>query len=158
MENPLNSLSYAGFWRRLVAYLIDTAILSVVALIIMVPTVLLLGLGAAATETESGEPGPGLALGILIALLGVGLVLLLNWLYFALMESSSKGATLGKMAIGIRVTDLQGRRISFGRATGRYFAKLFSSLIFGLGYLMAAFTQQKQALHDMVAACLVTKP
>ena len=88
---------------------------------------------------------------------GTGFVVV-NWLYFALMESSSKGATLGKMAIGIRVTDLQGRRISFGRATGRYFAKLFSSMIFGIGYLMAAFTQQKQALHDMVAGCLVTKP
>lgn len=158
MEDPVNALSYAGFWRRFVAYLIDSAILSIVALIVLMPPLLLLSFGAAATETESGEPGPGLILVILVYLVGIGVVFVACWLYFALMESSSKGATLGKMAIGIRVTDLQGRRISFGRATGRYFAKILSSLVFGLGYLMAAFTQQKQALHDIVAGCLVTKP
>jgi uncharacterized RDD family membrane protein YckC len=77
-----------------------------------------------------------------------------EWLYFALMESM-KGATLGKMALGIIVTDLQGNRISFGRATGRYFAKIISSLTILVGYIMAGFTQRKQALHDIIAGCLV---
>ena len=80
-----------------------------------------------------------------------------QWLYFALMESSSKQATLGKMALGIRVTDVNGNRIGFGRATGRHFAKILSGLILGIGFLMAAFTEKKQALHDMIAGTLVVK-
>jgi uncharacterized RDD family membrane protein YckC len=78
-----------------------------------------------------------------------------GWLYFAMMESSNKMATLGKMAIGIKVTDLNGNRISFGRATGRYFAKILSGMILMIGYIMAGFTEKKQALHDMIASCLV---
>jgi uncharacterized RDD family membrane protein YckC len=73
------------------------------------------------------------------------------------MESSSLQATLGKMTIGIFVTDLNGSRISFGRATGRHFAKIVSTLVFFLGYLMAGFTQRKQALHDVIAGCLVMR-
>jgi uncharacterized RDD family membrane protein YckC len=71
------------------------------------------------------------------------------------MESSSKQATLGKLALGIVVTDLNGNRISFGRATGRYFGKIVSGMIFAIGYIMAGFTEKKQALHDMIASCLV---
>jgi uncharacterized RDD family membrane protein YckC len=73
------------------------------------------------------------------------------------MESSAKQATVGKMALGIIVTDLEGRRLGFGRATGRYFAKILSALILGIGFLMAAFTERKQGLHDMVASTLVVK-
>jgi uncharacterized RDD family membrane protein YckC len=79
------------------------------------------------------------------------------WLYFALQESSERQATLGKMALKIYVTDLQGRRISFGQATGRYFGKILSTLILGIGYMMAGFTAQKQALHDMMASTLVKR-
>jgi uncharacterized RDD family membrane protein YckC len=73
------------------------------------------------------------------------------------MESSARGATLGKMALGLRVVDLNGDRIGFGRATGRYFGKIVSGLILGIGYFMAAFTQQKQALHDIMAGCLIIR-
>ena len=83
--------------------------------------------------------------------------ILCGWLYFALMESSANQATLGKMAIGIKVTDMSGRRIGFGQATGRYFGKILSSMILLIGYIMAAFTEKKQALHDMLAGCLVVK-
>jgi uncharacterized RDD family membrane protein YckC len=69
---------------------------------------------------------------------------IVSWLYYALMESSAKQATVGKMALGILVTDLEGSRIGFGRATGRYFAKILPALILGIGFLMAAFTQRKQ--------------
>ncbi len=82
---------------------------------------------------------------------------LVIWLYFTLMESSSKQGTLGKMALGLAVTDLDGSRISFGRATGRYFGRIISSLIIGIGYIMAGFTDKKQALHDMMAGCLVIR-
>ena len=83
--------------------------------------------------------------------------ILITWIYYAAFESSRHQATLGKMALGLRVTDCYGRPISYGRASARYFGKLLSSLILGLGYLMAAFTERKQALHDIMAGCLVIK-
>ncbi len=79
------------------------------------------------------------------------------WLYFAIMESSAWQATLGKKALGLYVTDYDGRKISFARATGRHFAKILSTLILFIGYMMAGFTARKQALHDMIAGCLVLK-
>jgi len=78
-----------------------------------------------------------------------------QWLYFALMEASSNQGTLGKMAMGIKVTDTMGYPITFGRATGRYFGKILSGAILMIGYIMAAFTERKQALHDMMAGTLV---
>ena len=78
-------------------------------------------------------------------------------IYFAFMESSARQATLGKQALGIIVTDLNGNRIYFGKATARYFGKFISGLILGIGYIMAGFTEKKQALHDMMARCLVVK-
>lgn len=80
---------------------------------------------------------------------------ILAWLYFALMESSSKMATVGKQALGIIVTDLNGNRISFGKATGRYFGKIISCAILYIGFLMALWTDRHQALHDMMAGTLV---
>ena len=85
------------------------------------------------------------------------LVTMAAWLYWALLESSPWQATLGKKALGLLVTDLQGRRITFARASGRYFGKLLSTIVLGTGYLMAGFTEKKQALHDILAGCLVTR-
>ena len=73
------------------------------------------------------------------------------------MESSSRQATVGKMALGLKVTDLEGRRISFARASGRHFAKYISGMILLIGYIMAGFTERKQALHDMIAGTLVQR-
>ena len=84
-------------------------------------------------------------------------VVVVWWLYFALLEASSRQATVGKLAMSIKVTDLSGQRISFGRATGRTFGKFVSSMILMIGYIMAAFTARKQALHDLMAGCLVIK-
>jgi uncharacterized RDD family membrane protein YckC len=78
-----------------------------------------------------------------------------GWLYYALLESSARQATLGKRAVGIVVSDLNGRRVSFGRATGRFFGKTVSSILMA-GYIMAAFTEKKQGLHDMMAGTVVT--
>ena len=77
------------------------------------------------------------------------------WLYSALFESSAMQATPGKKAIGLKVTDLQGNRISFGRATGRYFAEWITGMTFLVGYVMVAFTQKRQSLHDMIAGTVV---
>jgi uncharacterized RDD family membrane protein YckC len=82
---------------------------------------------------------------------------LVNWLYAALLESSSHQATLGKMALGLKVTDLEGRRISFVRATGRHFAKILSGMVLFIGFIMVGFTRRKQGLHDMVAGTLVIR-
>jgi len=71
------------------------------------------------------------------------------------MLSSGWQATVGKRALGMVVTGLDGRRISFARATGRHFAKYISALILFIGFIMAAFTAKKQALHDMIAETLV---
>jgi uncharacterized RDD family membrane protein YckC len=80
-----------------------------------------------------------------------------NWLYEAFMESSTYQATLGKMIFGMKVTDLYGNRISFGRATGRHFAKYISFIIFCIGFIMVGFTERKQGLHDILAGTLVRK-
>ena len=85
------------------------------------------------------------------------IVLVLSWLYYALLESSSWQGTLGKKALGLEVTDLAGSRISFGRATGRYFARWISVMTVGIGYIMAGFTEKKQALHDIIAGTLVIR-
>ena len=85
------------------------------------------------------------------------LSIVISWLYFALMESSNKQATVGKIALNLRVTDMAGNRVSFARATGRYFGKYLSGMIFLIGFLMAAFTSKKQALHDVLADTLVIK-
>ena len=99
---------------------------------------------------RSGAPSDDAASG-----LGAVAGLLVWWLYYALMESSSRQATLGKMALGIKVVDQEGNPVSFGRATARNVAKLLSGMILMVGYVMAAFTSRKQALHDILAGCLV---
>jgi uncharacterized RDD family membrane protein YckC len=105
---------------------------------------------------EESESAVGLILAAIAAyLVAILLIVIGQWLYYALMESSSKQATLGKLALGIVVTDLGGNRVSFGRATGRYFGKIVSGMIMCIGYIMAGFTERKQALHDIMASCLV---
>jgi len=88
---------------------------------------------------------------------GSGISLIVGWLYFALMESSERGATVGKMAVGLRVVTDQGQRLTFLHATGRYFAKFISAIILGIGFLMVAFSDRKRGLHDMIAGTLVVK-
>lgn len=83
------------------------------------------------------------------------LSIIIVWLYYTLMESSSKQATLGKMALGLIVTDMEGRRISLLRATGRHFGKIVSMMTIFIGFILAGITPRKQALHDMIAGCLV---
>lgn len=126
--------SGAGFWKRFVALLID-------ALILYLP------LGVVQLVVQSVDPMLG-------ALFYIP-YLIAAWLYFALQESSSGQGTLGKRAMGIRVTDLEGRRIGFGRATARHVAALINYVTLYIGYAMAGWTRRKQGLHDMVASTLV---
>jgi uncharacterized RDD family membrane protein YckC len=147
-QSAVAKLPYASFWQRLGASLIDGIILLVANFV----GGTILGLICAAlfgfnsyTDQEAAN-GLGTIVGIIIP-----------WLYFAGMESSARQATLGKSCAGITVTDENGHRISFGRATGRYFGKFISAITLFVGYLMAAFTPKKQALHDMMAGCLVLR-
>lgn len=134
---------YAGFWKRFAAFILDYIIVLALAMMAGAVIGLIYGVGAGA-PTEDAASGLGAIAGLLVW-----------WLYYALMESSSKQATLGKMALGIRVVDREGNAVSFARATGRNLAKLLSGMILMIGYLMAGFTSRKQALHDLVAGCLV---
>lgn len=143
------SHQYAGFWNRFAALFIDV-------LILLIPQALfgyLIGM-AFVNRMTSTDPIQNY-IGFEIWSRGIGLGI--AWLYFALMESSKYQATVGKMALGLIVTDLSGNPISFGRASGRFYGKLLSSIIFGLGYVMVGFTSHRQALHDILAKCLVLK-
>ena len=153
-------LRYAGFWKRFAAYLIDQIIIGVASLVLLVPLFALVGVSVFTMHHDDFSYDSETAIGIILTLVAtylafIGAVFMCKWLYNALMESSVQQGTLGKMALGIKVIDMNGNRISFGRATGRYFSKVISSLTLGIGFIMAGFTQQKQALHDIIAGCLV---
>ena len=100
---------------------------------------------------------PGIGINLVSIVVRFVFGALVKWIYEALMESSSRQATVGKIALGLKVTDLEGKRISFSRASGRVFGKYISAMIFFIGYIMAGFTERKQALHDMIAGTLVVR-
>ncbi|MDD3818850.1 MAG: RDD family protein [Actinomycetota bacterium] len=143
--------NYAGFWRRVAAYLIDGIVLMIAGGIIGAILGVLVAVPLMVTGTATDATLK------IIELLGSILGIVINWLYFTILESSPKQATPGKMALGIIVTDLNGNRISFGRANGRYWSKIISSMTLLIGYIMAGFTEKKQALHDIMAGTLVVK-
>jgi uncharacterized RDD family membrane protein YckC len=148
--SPTIRTAYAGFWLRLVAYVIDNLILSAVVLIVLVPIVPVF---FRHVPMERAIPSPATIVFFFwfwaLCLAGV-------WLYYSLFESSAWQATPGKRVLGLFVTDMQGQRISFARAT-RFFGKFLSSAILFIGYFMAGFTAKKQALHDILADCLVLR-
>lgn len=126
---PAGPAIHAGFWRRSAAYLIDALIIAIPALLVLV-----------------------------VPLLGLVVYIVGYWLYFALQESSAAQATLGKRAMGLIVTDGKGQRLGFGQATGRFFAAAISQITLYIGYMLAGWTQRKQALHDLIAdTCVVFK-
>jgi uncharacterized RDD family membrane protein YckC len=143
---------YGGFWRRVLAYIIDALILGIVGGII---SALFLGSAAGLSSLTAGSDETAALTGAALGFQAVSFVM--NWLYFAIMESSTMQGTLGKKALGMIVTDLDGNRIGFGRATGRYFAKILSALILLIGFLMVAWSSRKQGLHDLIASTLVYK-
>jgi len=104
---------------------------------------------------SSGMAGSSQNAQLVVIAVNTAIGQIIGWLYFALMLSSSKQATLGMMAVGLRITDLQGRRISFARATGRHFASLVSQITLFIGYLFILWTEKKQTLHDLMAGTLV---
>lgn len=146
------STRYAGFWIRVIAAIVDWILIQIVVL----PVSFVVGamIGVAGVATHSSGFGVQLfsgGVGSIIGLVGA-------WLYNALLESSPRQATVGKMIFNMKVTNLQGQRLSFANATGRHFAKILSVLTLFIGFIMVGFTEKKQGLHDMIAGTLVRLP
>lgn len=163
---PGQAVLYAGFWLRFVAYILDALILGIP--FAFITFMFLAGSGIFRSLMSSPPVNPdalfrlmGMAFIFRIVLLGI----VAEWLYYALLESSAWQATLGKKALGLAVTDLSGGRISFGRASGRIFSMILFRMVPAVGPLLffpidcicAGFTGKKQALHDMMASCLVIR-
>jgi len=123
-------IGYGGFWLRVIAAIIDAVIVSAISAV----------------------------LGVLSAMaLWVPGAFVTSWLYEALMTASRHRATLGKLAVGLKVTDHAGHQLSFARSTGRYFAKYVSLVLLCIGFIMVAFSERKRGLHDLLAGTLVLK-
>ncbi len=153
-------LPYAGFWARFVAFLVDGVILSIPFFLTVIGLALrFVRIGLLMRRGRFGPPDmPFFGPVILAFFFAFALFIVVRWMYFAGMESSARQATFGKAAMSLHVTSLNGQRLTFGHATGRFFAKIVSGLIpFGIGFFMAGFTEKKQALHDMIAGTLVLR-
>jgi uncharacterized RDD family membrane protein YckC len=158
-----SNIGYAGFWLRLVAAIIDGIVISIPLMPVFF--LVFIDIFRHAQDFQRGQDPAAI-----LTIMGpkIGLILFISaiasWLYWALCESSAWQATLGKKALGIIVTDLEGRRISFGRASGRFWAGRGAGTIPYLGgtyflvdCICVGFTAKKQALHDMIASCLVLR-
>ena len=128
---------YGGFWRRFAAMILDSLILFVPMFIVFAM------IGAGIPQWSEHDWQLNL------------LSLVATWLYFALTRSSAAQASPGQRALDLKVTDLQGQRLTFARATGRHFASILSGLTLGVGYLLNLFTARRQTLHDLIAGTLV---
>ncbi len=146
-------MQFAGFWIRVGAYLIDIVILVITMSLIQGITGIDMGANYSAQFNDAlvaGGANEASGFGQLLALI-IGIA------YFAGLESSAWQATVGKKALGLTVIDANGNRLSFMRALGRALGKILSGIILYIGYIMVAFTEKKQGLHDMLASTLVIK-
>ena len=153
---------YAGFWLRFVAYIIDSVIIYVVQSFVFIPVFGLLGISLGSQMGNVDNMSESEAVGMAGAIMAIGGVTFLLTsaiaiLYWALMESSKYQATVGKLAVGLTVTDMDGNKLEFGKAFIRNICKIISGMIMGIGYIMAGFTEKKQGLHDIIANTLVLK-
>jgi uncharacterized RDD family membrane protein YckC len=148
---PVIGIHYGGFWIRFVAAIIDGLLVSIV--VWPVAGIIAVAIGVAGGAVRMPDIGVHLVRGIVIWVL----LFLADWIYEATLESSSRQATVGKMVLGLKVTDEHGNRISFARASARFFSKILSRMTLLIGYIMAGFTERKQALHDMIAGTLVVR-
>jgi uncharacterized RDD family membrane protein YckC len=138
---------YAGFWLRCAATLIDSAVMLFPLLIV---TIISYHILEAVLEAKRYDAD--------LALLAWPIIsIVFTLIYFSLLESSPLQGTFGKMVVGLRVSDTERRRLTLGRAAARTLAKYLSCLTFGIGFIMCGFTKKKQALHDVIASCLVLR-
>jgi uncharacterized RDD family membrane protein YckC len=158
---------FAGFWWRLLAYLFDAVLIALFNSTFINPLLAWAGVRFPQVSilqmSEMQRENPFLSP---LEIMGVSLrdffilqivSMIIYWLYFAFMESSKKQATVGKLLLGMVVTDTEGAPVSFAKASARAFSKYLSAVILLFGFIMAGFTEKRQALHDMIAGCLVLK-
>lgn len=150
------AVRYAGFWRRFVAAVVDGLVVGIVWFVLS-------GLydfaAAAFLEGTAFSPG-GAALERALWLSGAGRWLLLALVifgYFVLMESTTRGASLGKMLLRIRVARADGRRTGLGHSLARTALKPISALPLMLGFVIAGWNRKKRALHDLLSGCIVVR-
>jgi len=154
-------MNYGGFWLRFVALIIDSIIIGILQWIIILPILGFMGFtmfSAGNVDTSDPESAAGLA-GVILA--GVGMIwivtFVLSVLYYSFMESSSYQGSVGKIALGLIVTDMNGNKLDFSKAFVRNLCKIISNLSFLIGYIVALFTEKHQALHDILAGTLVLR-
>ena len=152
---PVNR--YAGFLDRTAAVFLDLIIVGTIFCYLfedIIYTGKLIGpIFFAGTAKTFNEPMmPALVGSVLV---GAVLLFLMSWLYSAGVTSSSFEGTFGKMIMGLKVTDYDGRRLSFGKATVRFLAKILSTLILGIGLFLIAFSDRRQGMHDRIAGTYV---
>lgn len=160
----MSESKYAGFWLRFVAWIIDYIILYVINGFVIIPILATVGLsiGAASEGFDLNTMTEGDIIAAVSALVGAifagGIIsLIISILYYSIMEASKHQATVGKIALGLKVTDMNGGKLDIGKAALRQIGKIVSGIIIMIGYIMAGFTEKKQALHDMIAGALVVK-
>jgi uncharacterized RDD family membrane protein YckC len=144
---------YAGFWLRLFAWIIDKIFLIGVNFVVVLFFGLISGIISGIIGLDLVFLFQSNEFKIFLIIIDIGIA----WAYYTLMESSSKQATLGKMILNLKVTDLEKKPISFEQASARFLGKILSVMTLGIGFLMIAFTEKKQGLHDILAGCLVIK-
>ncbi len=151
-KSSRSDIWYAGFWRRTLAYVIDNVAFYIMLYGISrgIGFILKKMVESGALSADSIRDNAQMLTWIFMAF-----PVIIFWLYYAISESGTHQATIGKRLLGLYVTDTDGRAITFARATGRHFAKIFSFAFFGLGIIITGFTRQKQGAHDMLSGCLV---
>ncbi len=163
---------YASFFKRFIAHLVDVFLANLLTALLVIPVALMFVSGGILSRFLLLQPwdlgsgtDPEEILELIVEMIPVPFVVMwivifasLYWLYFAIFESSPRQATPGKMMLGIFVTDIYGRRISFLRALGRTLGKVLSKAFCYLGYILALFTDRSQAFHDLLANTLVLEP
>jgi len=154
--------NYAGFWMRFLAWIIDYIIIYVAQAFIVVPVLGVVGFNFANKIASGQDMAEGDAIAMVMTAVAAAsavalLVIVLQILYYSLMEASKYQGTVGKIALGLIVTDANGAKLDFTKALVRNLCKIISGIILGIGYIMAGFTDKKQALHDMIASTLVVK-
>ena len=153
-------MNYAGFWKRFAAAIIDGIILGILNWIALTPILGMMGItmpGFPMSGMSGGDFDPAELVGTMSAMFGVGWLVktVVDILYHAFMESSKFQGSIGKTALGMIVTDTSGAKLDFMKAAIRNAGKIISGFILAIGYIMAGFTEKKQALHDMIAGTLV---
>ncbi len=154
--------NYAGFWLRFVAYVIDYIIIYTVQIFLVVPILAVVGINFASGMSNADNMSEAEMFGMIAGMVGaMGATIVLTFalivLYYTIMETSKFQATVGKLAVGLKVTDVNGEKLDFTKALVRNLCKIISSMILFIGYIMAGFTEKKQGLHDIIAGTLVVK-